>query len=550
MSELPINRIFVDGHGMCEVWTLPKVSPKKQRRGKYVQESFVHPAKMDVVLCHKIIETYTEPGETVLDPMSGIFTTGIEAMLLGRNAVGVELEDKFVKLSEQNIELIEKAQTLTPKGKAVVIKGDSRELSKLLGEKADVAVFSPPYAESLSEKAGGMAGEWDKDGTCIKKKLPSPYSANNANIGNLKYGKPVDAIVTSPPFAEAQRGGGIAKHGYDGPKHTKTDLVGRRSYMPENVGDGEGNIARMPYGKVDTIVTSPPYAPMGDRQNGKKIAKSLAKHDAIRGFAAGGSFRGSYGTDDRRNVGNPRKYGRVDAVITSPPYSESMSKKRKGYTTHPELSKTRHMGLGSSDENIGNLRHGKVDSIITSPPYEESMGKKHHSPRADQIAEEKSLPTTYTERVDTIVTSPPYEGSLEATSRHTKGGIPARDKQLGQTGFYPSENPENIGNLKNETYLEAMFQVYRECYKTLKPGGKMVLVIKDFVRAKKVVRLDLDTKRLCEAVGFRWVETKLFKLPGRSFWRTLYARKYPEVDTSLLRFEFVEVFERPPGVFT
>lgn len=39
-----MEKIFVDGHGMCEVWALPKVAPKKQRAGKYVQESFVHPA--------------------------------------------------------------------------------------------------------------------------------------------------------------------------------------------------------------------------------------------------------------------------------------------------------------------------------------------------------------------------------------------------------------------------------------------------------------------------------------------------------------------------
>ncbi|GAI46791.1 unnamed protein product, partial [marine sediment metagenome] len=68
---------------------------------------------------------------------------------------------------------------------------------------------------------------------------------------------------------------------------------------------------------------------------------------------------------------------------------------------------------------------------------------------------------------------------------------------------------------------------------------------KDFVRNKKVVRLDLDTKKLVESCGFRWVETKLFRLPSKSFWRTLYEKKYPEVDTSLLRFEFVEVFEKP-----
>ena len=165
-----------------------------------------------------------------------------------------------------------------------------------------------------------------------------------------------------------------------------------------------------------------------------------------------------------------------------------------------------HDAYSTDPSNIGNLRHGQVDAIVTSPPY---------------------------------------EGSLESTSRHTKGGIPGRDKKLGQTGFYPSENKDNIGSKKGETYLQAMFSVYRECFSVLKQGGRMVLILKDFVRNKKVVRLDLDTKRLCEAAGFRWVETKLFRLPRKSFWRTLYERKYPEVDTSLLRFEFCEVFEKP-----
>jgi len=89
-----MEKVFVDGHGWCQVWDLPKVSPKKQREGRYVPESFVHPAKMDVGLCRKIIETYTEPGQIVLDPMAGISTTIIEAAYLGRNSVGVELEER------------------------------------------------------------------------------------------------------------------------------------------------------------------------------------------------------------------------------------------------------------------------------------------------------------------------------------------------------------------------------------------------------------------------------------------------------------------------
>ncbi|GAI17964.1 unnamed protein product, partial [marine sediment metagenome] len=207
---MSLEKIFVDGHGWCEVWSLPKVSPKKQREGKYIGESFVHPAKMDVVLCHKIIETYTEPGETVLDPMAGIDTTGVEAAYMGRNSIAVELEEKFVKITEQNIGLLERAQTLTPKGKAVVVKGDSRELSRILGEKADKVIFSPPYRERYAYK---NPEERQKDDPTASKRnrIHKPYSQDPNNIGNLKYGKPVDAIVTSPPFKTSERGAGIAR---------------------------------------------------------------------------------------------------------------------------------------------------------------------------------------------------------------------------------------------------------------------------------------------------------------------------------------------------
>lgn len=452
-----MNQIFVDGHGLCEVWGLPKVSSKKQRKGKYIGESFVHPAKMDVVLCRKIIETYTKLGEVVLDPMSGIGTTLVEASLMGRDAIGVELEQPFVDTTKKNIKLIERKLTLTPKGRAVVIKGDSRELSKILGSKADAAVFSPPYvsttpfqdtefmkrtAHDQAEKAkkGETRGHYATPEARIRQfeKVERGRIENPKNISNLKYGKPVDAIVTSPPFKTSNEGGGLNKN----PPKTFRGVLKKHSFKLSN---NPKNVDNLPYG--------------------------------------------------------------VDAVITSPPYSESMTKRRKGYTTHPQLSKTRHMGADSSDENIANLPMGKVDSIITSPPYEESMSPRRHK---------------------------------------GKGGILERDKKLGLTGQYDiREDSTNIGNQKGETYLQAMLQIYRECYKTLKPLGKIILVLKDFVRAKKVVRLDLDTKKLVESCGFRWVETKLFKLSSKSFWRTLYEKKYPEVDTSLLKYEFVEVFEKP-----
>ena len=58
-----------------------------------------------------------------------------------------------------------------------------------------------------------------------------------------------------------------------------------------------------------------------------------------------------------------------------------------------------------------NLQSLLADSCIFSPPYEEAMGKKHHSPKADKLSKEKSLPQSYTSRPAVVISSPPYEGT-------------------------------------------------------------------------------------------------------------------------------------------
>jgi len=94
-----------------------------------------------------------------------------------------------------------------------------------------------------------------------------------------------------------------------------------------------------------------------------------------------------------------------------------------------------------------------------------------------------------------------------------------------------------------------MLRVYSECFRVLRPGGKMVLVLKRFIRGFKAVKLDIDTKLLCERVGFKHIETKLFKLPQASFWRILYRKKYSDriskEDLDSLNYEYVLVFEKP-----
>jgi DNA modification methylase len=45
-------------------------------------------------LGHRAIETYSERGDLVVDPMCGIGTTPVEAVALDRRAIGVELEPR------------------------------------------------------------------------------------------------------------------------------------------------------------------------------------------------------------------------------------------------------------------------------------------------------------------------------------------------------------------------------------------------------------------------------------------------------------------------
>jgi hypothetical protein len=124
-------------------------TPTVQRRGRYVPESTAHPAKMLPAIAVHAINHYTQPGDLVLDPMCGIGTTLVEALRIGRSAVGVEYEPHWVATTRANL-------TLAHDGGATnageVYRGDARHLDTvlpavLLGRVA-LVVTSPPYGPS------------------------------------------------------------------------------------------------------------------------------------------------------------------------------------------------------------------------------------------------------------------------------------------------------------------------------------------------------------------------------------------------------------------
>lgn len=65
-----------------------------------------HPTQKPQDLLEWIIKTYTNEGMTVLDNTMGSGSTGVAAVGLKRNFIGMELEDKYFEVAKQRIEEI------------------------------------------------------------------------------------------------------------------------------------------------------------------------------------------------------------------------------------------------------------------------------------------------------------------------------------------------------------------------------------------------------------------------------------------------------------
>jgi modification methylase len=135
MPQLPLS-----------VWLTAQKTSRWQRHGRYLPDSVRHPARMLPAIAAYAIATYTDPGDLVLDPMCGIGTTLVEAMHLGRDAIGVEYEPAWAKLAAGNISYAADRGAI---GHATVYTGDSTQLTELIPADAigrvALVLTSPPY---------------------------------------------------------------------------------------------------------------------------------------------------------------------------------------------------------------------------------------------------------------------------------------------------------------------------------------------------------------------------------------------------------------------
>ena len=70
-----------------------------ESEGKY------HPTQKPVELYRWLVRTYSNVGDTVLDPCMGAGTTGIAATLENRNFIGIEREEDYYNICKERIEV-------------------------------------------------------------------------------------------------------------------------------------------------------------------------------------------------------------------------------------------------------------------------------------------------------------------------------------------------------------------------------------------------------------------------------------------------------------
>ncbi len=139
------------------VWSFPQRGSWATHRGDYR-------GNWAPQIPRALILKYTKPGDVVLDPMAGSGTTCIEAVLLGRNCIAVDINYFAVVLTHHRLYHLARALKRRGEGGGEVwyrvFHGDARRLDKIPDGSVDLVATHPPYFGAV--KYGGEEGDLSK----------------------------------------------------------------------------------------------------------------------------------------------------------------------------------------------------------------------------------------------------------------------------------------------------------------------------------------------------------------------------------------------------
>lgn len=124
------------------IWSFPD-------RGKWATHSGKYRGNWSPYVPRNLILRYSKPGDWILDQFLGSGTTLVEAKLLNRNAVGVDINPQSISLSEKNLNF-----EFDTKSQIYVKQGDATNLSFIKDAKIDFICTHPPYANIIKYSTG------------------------------------------------------------------------------------------------------------------------------------------------------------------------------------------------------------------------------------------------------------------------------------------------------------------------------------------------------------------------------------------------------------
>lgn len=123
---------------MTTHWSFPK-------RGDWATHDAKWRGNWSPYIPRNLLLRYSQPGDMVLDQFAGGGTTLVEAKLLNRNIIGVDVNDTALDRCREKIDFDHDGAN----GKVYLHKGDARNLDFIPDEKIDFICTHPPYADII-----------------------------------------------------------------------------------------------------------------------------------------------------------------------------------------------------------------------------------------------------------------------------------------------------------------------------------------------------------------------------------------------------------------
>jgi len=139
--------------------------------------AFAHPAPFLVKDVQKLVSMFTKSGMIVLDPFVGSGTTLLASAAIGRNAIGIDINEDYRQIAEAR--LIDYPNTCQ------YLVGDALEALDEVGE-VDYVVTSPPYHNILRNSSKGIRHNNGKQYRIGARDGIEYYTDHDNDLGNLE----------------------------------------------------------------------------------------------------------------------------------------------------------------------------------------------------------------------------------------------------------------------------------------------------------------------------------------------------------------------------